>query len=157
MAASREDIENVFGRTNVAKWANIDSLADDDDDYEDHITARVEWALALASSKFFNEIVGIAYDVEETTDPLPLVVVDAIARWAGVLLYESRGVTDGNGDHDLRFHEDMARAVAARVKAGTLSIAGFTEIASNIPGNVIDDDEDDDDETWLESWTLESP
>lgn len=97
--SSREDIELIFGQKNVAKWADLNNTGADDD-----IDERCCWALHAAYN-FLNDRLRGGVLVVPFESPFPRRIVEMSARYAGVLLYESRGVTDNDdGKHELMLH-----------------------------------------------------
>jgi hypothetical protein len=89
------DLELAFGRTNVRKWADVnnDGVAAD-------VAARLEWAREAAYAELNDRLRKSPYQFPlaepGSGDAYPATVVRMEAYLAGVLLYESRGVTDVN-------------------------------------------------------------
>lgn len=95
--ADRDDIELQFGASNVLKWADIDNDADNAS-----ITDRIDWALDLADEEINTRLRMGPYAIPFTT--VPVKIKNMAAIWAGILLYEARGVPDsedGAGKHQL--------------------------------------------------------
>lgn len=88
---ARSDIEGMFGVENVKKWADLDNDQD-----AAKIANRVALAVTQADrhidrrfrrSKYAVPLVALGgYDLAEVTD--------VACRWAGVWLYENRGLRD---------------------------------------------------------------
>ncbi len=76
----RSDIENVFGKTNVVAWADLDNQRD-----SSHVADRVAAAIVYAETRF-TELTSL------TTEPGTS--KDVKARIAGIWLYESRGIVE---------------------------------------------------------------
>lgn len=135
--ATKDDIIAIFGEENVNKWANIDNLPDGAP-LTAHIIARCAWALALAAAKIDDTLDGCDYTIPFTAT-YPLQIVDANARLAGVLLYDSRGIVDadeaGNAIHALKPHEDKVRALLQQIKSGKIRLRGVARL-DNAPVNL---------------------
>lgn len=87
--ATAEELYNVFGRNNVRKWADVNNgnVAAD-------IDARLTWALDTASADMNDKLRKSPAQFPLTDEPFPASVVLHCCYMAGVLLYNSRGVTD---------------------------------------------------------------
>lgn len=128
--ALRPDVHNIFGASNVTKWADVDNDAN-----AHTISRRVEWALKRATDDVNDRLRGGPYEVPFDA-PYPGAVIDACARLAGVLLYDSRGAQDsedGDGTHVLSTHRDMVDKWCRSVRAGRVSI-GQVQTTSDTPG-----------------------
>jgi phage gp36-like protein len=88
-----EDINKIFGRTNVERWADLENDQDPAD-----ITARIDDALELADEYFKDRLLGGPYVIEE---PLPKLFVYNHAKLAGLFLYESRGFEDADPTNNM--------------------------------------------------------
>lgn len=87
--ATENDLHNVFGRTNVRKWADLNNA-----NVAADIDARITWALDTASADMDDRLRKSPAQFPLADSPYPLSVVLHCAYYAGVLLYNSRGVTD---------------------------------------------------------------
>jgi len=89
----RTDVESIFGVANVALWADLENNQDEDD-----IEARITWACDMATTKMNNRLRGgpyaIPFEEPSSGEGYDAELVNETARWAGVLLYESRGIED---------------------------------------------------------------
>lgn len=85
---TQSDIENLFGTTNVKVWSNLENDADEAD------TARITAAIAYAAEQVNKRFRRSKYAVPLTALPGESLVdiTDIAARFAGVWLYESRGI-----------------------------------------------------------------
>lgn len=90
MTITRGDIDNIYGPTNVIRWADLENKGD-----PLYIDNRITWAIALASSYVYAKMANGPY-VVPFADPEPILIVDIIARRAGLELYSSRGIEDEN-------------------------------------------------------------
>lgn len=143
----RTDIELAFGVVNVAIWADVDNNKD-----ADSIAARIDWAIEQASDEFDNKTRATPIQAK-LADPAPPMVVRMVAYLAGVLLYESRGVTDmdekGNPRHQLswakqRFDRFIQDVAARRIVLADDALADDALQTTDIPGFVSLDDPSDD-------------
>lgn len=127
--ATRSDIELIFGKANVIKWADVDNNNNKLD-----ILDRITWALESATAFFDNRLRRGPY-VIPFVDDLDLEVVNHCARLAGVMLYESRGYEDTentDGSHKLSPHRRIVNHFIAGVLSGRISIAGERQV-NNLP------------------------
>ena len=122
----QSDIEAVFGPANVAKWADLDNSGD-----ADAIAARIAAAIAWATCEIEDRLRGGPYVIPlvgATVYPaLPVTVVDMAANFAGVWLYENRGVQDfdaetGQALHRLQFNRKRAETALAEIRANKRQI-----------------------------------
>jgi hypothetical protein len=99
--ATRDDINKIFGATNVNAWADLDNEED-----VSHIEERIEWALELAYTRVNSRLrrgpyaipfqcLGSGSDIGSSSEgQVPDDIVDLNARLAGILLYDGRRITD---------------------------------------------------------------
>jgi hypothetical protein len=105
MAVTRDTLETIFGRSNIRKWADLDN-----DDDEATIAERIAYAIAWAEANFTSLTLG------GPAVPASSVVVDDVkAKYAGIWLYESRGITDDDATkspiaHHRKYCENWIRA-----------------------------------------------
>lgn len=130
--ALRSDVENIFGVTNVAMWADLEGTAD-----AGVIATRIEWALAHAETKVNDGLTGSVYVVPFTGE-VPLQITEATARLAGCLLYGSRGVSDfdeesGKPINLVSSHQRMVDALLKGLKSGRIRLNNVTETGSRFP------------------------
>jgi len=130
--ATRQDLEYVYGKDNVKKWADVDNLGVDDD-----IQERICWALAESRAYVDSRLRGGPYAIP-FTEPYDYQVVSMSARYAGVLLYESRGITDfaenGRPQHQLSMHRTQVTHWLQQVLAGLQRLNAVQR--SNTPASV---------------------
>ena len=117
--ATRADVELLFGSSNVAKWADLNN----DEDASD-IAARVCWALAESYAYMNNRLNGGPYTVPFSSPNDE--VISMSARYAGVILYDTRGITDAADppQHQLSKHRDMVEMFIKQVLAGRVRLTG---------------------------------
>lgn len=141
--AEQSDVENIYGTTNVAKWADMENTRD-----EDYIAGRITWAIGLASAHIDSMLLGGPYTVPFSV--VPALIKDGCARLAGVYLYDGRGIVDvdanGNPVHPLATHRDMVDKLLFNVKAAKQRLPGVSGVKtypqvvrnSNLPDSRID-------------------
>jgi phage gp36-like protein len=119
--ATKSNLEQVFGSTNVEKWADLDNDGD-----ETNIAARIAAALDWADNEIDSLLRESRYDVPITPltgSATPPVIRDVAASLAGVWLYEARGVQDYNPDtgaavHRLEWHRRRAHDTLSDIVRG---------------------------------------
>ena len=117
---TRSDLEALFGRSNVTKWADMDNDQD-----SDAIEARIDRAIAVASARIDDRLRSGPYSLPITGSPPTL--VNLAAQLAGVWLYESRGVQDFSPDtgypvHRLRWHTVQAEKTIREILSGVVRL-----------------------------------
>lgn len=138
--AERGDIEQIFGKENVKKWADVDNngvLID--------IDTRICWALAESRAFIDARLRGGPYAIPFVA-PFNYQIISQSARFAGVLLYESRGITDfsenGRPQHQLSAHRDQVLRWLQQIIAGLqrLDLAQVPNTPAAVP--FIDEESD---------------
>jgi len=114
---SRDDVEDIYGIANVARWADLENNED-----EDEIGARELKARQKAYTEL-NSLMRNKRYVTPFTAPLPDEIVELAATYAGLWLYESRGAVDqdeqGNRVHRYALkRKEFYRKVKAIVVGG---------------------------------------
>lgn len=136
MYCEKSDIEDVFGITNVAKWADLDGEGD-----SEAIEGRIDKACAVASSYVDSALRDSVYalPLADAEDEIPLEIVDVAANLAGVWLYENRGTQDvnnetGKGEHRLSFNRKRAEQTLREIRRGQRTItAVFKTGVTTVP------------------------
>lgn len=95
------DLDLAFGQANVRKWADVNNNG-----VNTEIVARIAWAIANADDYLDSKLRKSRYQFPLADDStIPPILKRMSAYKAGVLLYESRGITDigpdGRGSHAL--------------------------------------------------------
>lgn len=125
--AQREDVEQIYGKSNVSKWADLDSknsLVD--------IDSRVTYALETTRERLHDRLRGGPLSLP-VASPYPRTLVVLQAMMTGVWLYEARGVTDNDeGKHALMWHRKEIERVIADIHAGKLRL-DTSDAPCNVP------------------------
>lgn len=124
--AQFEDVCQIYGRTNVNKWADLDSRQSQVD-----IDARIKWALETSYAELHDRLRGgpLALPV---ASPYPRTLVRLQAMMTGLWLYESRGVQDADeSKHQLMWHRKEVSRLIMDIHAGKLRFD-----TSDAPGNI---------------------
>jgi len=87
--SNRDDIEKLFGKENVKRWANPDN----DGDHET-VVNRIDWANEYAEQEFLGRIAEGPYDIIAIRDTPPKMTIIICASIAGSSLYDTRRVVD---------------------------------------------------------------
>ena len=130
--AQRGDIEQVFGKTNTVKWADLDGMGVKVD-----IDARIKWALETSYAELHDRLRNGPITIPMPA-PYPRTLVRVQAQMAGVWLYESRGITDNQeGNHQLAWHKKEIARLITDIHAGKLIMEGSidTPVPFSIPGD----------------------
>lgn len=124
---ARVDIENIFGANNVEIWADMDNDQD-----ATKIDNRIDWAITMATSEFYDSIRGSRYKVPFSS-PLPDQVTLAIATLAGLRLHDARGLTDsGEGEDPMSLHRKQINKLSRGIKLG-LIVLDVADSATTYP------------------------
>ena len=124
----RSDVDLIYGRRNVDKWADLDNAGT-----QAIIDARVTWAIALADAEIDSELSGTSYAVP-FTGTIPTLIKDLSARLAGVYLYDGRRLGDEEESTDqVRLHRKICAKRVKRIIAGQQVIAGVTRAVNSTP------------------------
>jgi len=124
--STRDDLELAFGHTNILLWADLNNTA-----LASEITARINWAIANADDELNSKLANSRYQFPLSDDSdIPPILARMSAYFAGVLLYESRGVTDvgedGKAQHALMWHRKRVDEFIRDIHARRLVLIGVT-------------------------------
>lgn len=129
------DIEAIFGPTNVGTWADLDNDAD-----PVKIAARIALAIDYASNEIDDRLRNSRYVIPLTTSEpaIPDTVKRMGATYAGVWLYEARGVDDVDNDsgsprHRLSIHVDRFDAWIKMVLSGQTHLDAVLRVETTVP------------------------
>jgi hypothetical protein len=92
--AAEHPLHEIFGKTNVYKWANMNERATGHASYQTEIDAAILKALTLATAWVNDELRPYIYDLPFTDTNLTAAINQITAMKAGVWLYEWRGADD---------------------------------------------------------------
>lgn len=127
--AVRADVENRYGKENVKRWADVDNTNNAGD-----ITTRINWALDQATTDL-NALLRYGPYAIPFTPTYDGSIISMCAQLAGVLLYESRGITDfnqitGAPIHSLSWHRNEVMRNVKRILANQLRLAAASAYAT---------------------------
>lgn len=107
MYATREDVERIYGKSNVEKWADVNN-----DKNAQDVAQRVVWALEMAHDELEARLRYGPYALP--FQPVPKTITRMEATLAGVILYDSRLITDEeDSPSPMKKHEKwVARMIA---------------------------------------------
>lgn len=86
---ARADIEDLFGTTNVARWADLENQGN-----AAHITTRIDRARVVATARINDRLRGGKYVLPITSAGAAATLVNLGAALAGDWLYSTRAVDD---------------------------------------------------------------
>lgn len=137
---TRGDIENVFGRVNVAKWADLDNNGVVED-----IELRINKAILWASGEVNSRLRRFVYVLPFETAPVE--IVDIVANLAGVWLYENRGIQDFNPDtgqavHRLEWNRRRAETTLKEILMGNRILDAARTVENEAPAGENENDQD---------------
>jgi len=117
--AVRANVEQIFGKDNVKKWADIENSRVSAD-----IDAQVTWALDQANVDIDARLLGGPYSIPFVEPPEAL-ITNIAARRAGINLYDSRQIedTDDENKDGLTRHRNAVDSVIRAILAGTARLA----------------------------------
>lgn len=127
--ATREDVEFIFGTQNISTWAdtnNGESAADIDE--------RIYWAIDLAIATVDARLRPSKYDVPFVS--IDQMIIDITARLAGVLLYDSRRITDTSLEVNVDIHRTFVEEMFSQILGDTLILNVVATIDINVPSVV---------------------
>ena len=127
------DLELAFGASNVQKWADLDGGG-----VPDTIDARKLWAREQAYAEINAKLQDSIYQFplpDQGADGYPSLLIRMEAYLAGVLLYESRGVTDvgedGKAQHQLMWHRQAVDRFIRDIWARRLKLPKSVVLAAD--------------------------
>ena len=138
--AAQSDIEDLFGKSNVAIWSNLEGESDVAD------TNRITKALNYADSYINNELRDSPWVMP--TDSPNFEINDLASRLAGLWLYEARGhdaedISDGDGEllNKMGWHRRYVDKRLKRIASGDLDI-GLEREHTSPTGPIVCDPDD---------------
>ena len=121
------DVFAAYGRANVTQWADLDNSHNGP-----AIAGRIATAIDEAKNEIEDRLRGGGYLLP--FDPVPTTIRKLAAQYAGVWLYESRGIEDydetsGKPQHKLAWQRQNFEKVLADIRAGkrTLDAVRITQ------------------------------
>lgn len=115
--AQRADLELIFGRLNLDRWADLDGNAD-----TETIEARIENACELAGAEIEDILRHRRYKFPLTPSKT---LTDLVAKMAGLHLHDCRGIIDDMSSTDTvsRIRNEVERKIA-QIRAGEVYLEG---------------------------------
>lgn len=125
---TRTDIERQFGPSNVSTWSDLENKGN-----ALHVIERVVEAIVYAEEYINGVLLGGPYSVPFID--VPEIIKRLAATFAGIWLYESRGVTDFDNDtgqpiHRYAYQKQSAKSMLLNIKKGTFRLPGVTPNAA---------------------------
>lgn len=121
----RADVENRYGATNVAAWADVDASG-----LSATITARITWAIGFVGDDIDSIVSKQHYliPLQDQNGTTPTLIREVAATLVGVVLYESHGIEDvdreGRPLHRLSALREWAYGVLEQIRKGEREIPG---------------------------------
>lgn len=114
--STRSNLEIVFGKTNITKWADANNNNNKDD-----IAARIAWAIESADSSIDDRLRRLGFTLP--FDPVPITIREISCRLAGICLYEfPRGVADDEEATDFSPIKEWAENQLVNISSGFLKL-----------------------------------
>lgn len=118
MYCTRQDLNNLFGKSNIDTWADLDSDQD-----ADKIEARINSVIDQAGAELEEEWQDTIYAIPFTkpdSEAIPETVTQAVALLSGIILWDARGLDDEDGTaKGYQAREKRVRKIIRGVKLGT--------------------------------------
>jgi hypothetical protein len=129
------DIQDVFGQSNINKWADLDNDGDSTK-IIDRINRGIAWATEEINSKLRRS--KYAIPLTDNDGEVPTIIVDIAANLAGVWMYENRGVQDFNPEtgakfHRLEYNRKRAFASISEILSGVKTLDAVIRTTTEIP------------------------
>lgn len=126
--STRSDVEEIFGKTNIKKWADMDN-----DDVTTDIEARITAAILYADAEINDRLRGGPYTLPFTS--VPTTIIRLSATMAAVWLHDLRGnedETDQMEGHRKRVQTMLSQILSRglRLNATEVDDQGIPEVVS---------------------------
>lgn len=115
--ATRTDIEKIYGKIAVARWADLDQ-----DNDESFINDRIAYALSTAENYLNDRLRHSKYSIPFLS--IPHTVNFLTALLAGIELYDSRLITSSPNNHvdEVSRQRKKAKMIIKQILSGQLSL-----------------------------------
>lgn len=133
--STREDSNQIFGKQNIDRWADMQNLEKDQE-----ITARITWAITEAYNQINARLSGCRYAVPFVTTIDPIIVTLS-ARLVGVLLYDLRKLVDSPEFDEMGWHRVIVERTYKQIHGGQLSLINYTRLSVSYPQAIAMDPE----------------
>lgn len=121
---NRDWLNQVFGKSNIDKWADLDNTEDDD-----IINDRIAWAIYVSESEIQGYLVGGPFEWDDIKEHPTIKQMIGLA--AGLLLYTPRAASlEQDQANPMRGYEKKLKEFIQRVHAGNFRFQGITQSAS---------------------------
>lgn len=126
-AVDRSWLNQVFGKSNIDQWADLDNTQNDG-----IISSRIAWAIATTEAEIRSMLERGPYAwADISTHP---VVKQMVGIKAGLLLYTPRAVAlEKDQANPLRGYEKLIKEMIQRVHSGNLKFGGVEATGSSAP------------------------
>ena len=119
--ATRNDLNRVFGKDNIDRWADPENSGSD----PAWITERINWACEIGSANFEGRLAegpyAIPIEMDGNNDYPPMVVL-IVASIAGVTLYDTRRVADSDGNDQVAQQRKNFELFIRQIMRGQLKL-----------------------------------
>lgn len=125
--STRADSNQIFGKQNIDRWADLQNLEKDEE-----ITSRINWAITEAYNQINARLSGCRYSVPfaATVDP---VIVTLSARLVGMLLYDLRRLVDSPDFDEMGWHRVLVEKTYKQIHGGQLTLINHTKLSVSYP------------------------
>ena len=137
MYSTRDDVELVFGKTNIERWADLDNNSD-----SEYIQSRIDYFGEIAAEMVDGDLSQCAYSVP-FAEPYPKIIIHLAALKQGMLLYDGRRVVDDENENQISAQEKEYEMLVDKINADTFSISGLSRNSTKPPKVVQDSTNDD--------------
>lgn len=131
--STRDNSNQIFGKQNIDRWADLTN-----DEMDDEIDSRITWAIQEAYDQINARLKGCKYAVPFIA-PIDPVIITLSARLTGVLLYDNRRLVDVPDFDEMLYHRSMVEKVYKQIHGGQLSLILHTSKAVSYPKAIATD------------------
>lgn len=117
MYCDKAQLEKIFGRLNIDRWADLDNTENSED-----ITERVAYMIEQATAYVDGRLGDSPYRFPITEESVPTVISHATALRAGTMLYDGRRVTKDETENQVSAQEDEFEDIINRILSDTLRL-----------------------------------
>jgi len=136
MFATIEDLYIRFGKANVIRTANFDSLDELDPETESAVAERLEYFLQQAYELICDSFRQGSYDPDEFEPPYPQTLVNLNCETAYIALYRTRHSHDETVPDAFQMLINANDALLRNIQGGAVRFAKQIPKAFSLPANV---------------------